>query len=459
MPDNETEVSRTPRAPFSVWLEEMKSIRAPQLLGLVGEVATIARTGARAPRNFLGLRANPFSTSSDPTSLVWTTRARKAFDDVAQSIESRRGLILLTGEAGTGKTTLINQLRGWLRKKSMPTAFIFNPLLDPDNFFRFALAEFGIRLDHFSPTNPLVRLQGWLLECYRAGETPVLIVDEAQSLSLPLLEALVLLVNLEMGQEKLIQIVLSGQPELNEKLKRPELRKLHQRIALRCATASFTDEEFRTFIESRLRSAGSDGNPVFSAEALDSIQLYSRKIPRVINLLCEHAVIDACAEQARPIPARIIEEVAHRFQYDSFRPVAPTTRPEPIPAESSISKVPEISEPPVSSASANEQLAARESALEVNVAPPPAVPSEQFVPQAAVPQEPRKTEATIRAAEPPRPSIPPSSAIQIGVNPPINKAADGILAAWKRSSESLLRWLKQPLRTTRQRGDLGTRRA
>jgi type II secretory pathway predicted ATPase ExeA len=170
-------------------------------------------------------------------------------------------------------------------------------------------------------------LNHWLLDRYRAGETAVLIIDEAQNLTFPVLEEVRLLTNLETSTDKLLQIVLSGQPELEDKLRLPQLRQLRQRIMLRCKTAAFTKEQTHEYIAERLHIAGADSQPIFTHEAMDVIYLYSLGIPRVINLLCEHALVNAYAEQRRPILPKTIEEVAHEFQLDEVEPIVPTPAP------------------------------------------------------------------------------------------------------------------------------------
>jgi type II secretory pathway predicted ATPase ExeA len=168
-----------------------------------------------------------------------------------------------------------------------------------------------------------MRLNQWLLDRYRAGETTVLIVDEAQNLTYPVLEEIRLLTNLETSTEKLLQIVLSGQPELEEKLKLPELRQLRQRIMLRCKTGPLSKEQTHDYIAQRLRIAGAGGELIFSPKAVETIHLYSLGIPRVVNLLCEHSLINAYVEQQRPIGPNIVEDVAHEFQLDEVGPTAP----------------------------------------------------------------------------------------------------------------------------------------
>ena len=224
---------------------------------------------------------------------------------------------------GTGKTTLLNRLLDWLHGQRVSTAFIFNSRLDVNQLFDFMMADFEIPCESREKSQVLLRLNQWLLERYRAGETAVLIVDEAQNLSLEVLEEIRLLTNLETSTEKLLQIVLTGQPELEEKLKLPQLRQLRQRITLRCRTAPLTLEETFGYIAERLRIAGANGEPIFSKEAIQTIQLYSRGIPRVVNLLCEHSLINAYVDHLRPVPAHLVEEVAREFQLDEIEPTAP----------------------------------------------------------------------------------------------------------------------------------------
>ena len=168
----------------------------------------------------------------------------------------------------------------------------------------------------------LLRLNEWLIERSRAGTIPVLIVDEAQGLSFELLEEIRLLLNLETASEKLLQIVLVGQPELEDKLKRPEMRQIRQRIALRCYTSPLTLAESRGYIADRLRIAGAQGDPIFASDAEEAVHFYSRGIPRVMNLLCEHALINAYVEHLNPVPAPMVEEAARDFLMDDFRPLS-----------------------------------------------------------------------------------------------------------------------------------------
>ncbi len=199
-------------------------------------------------KSFFGLKENPFNVNPDPRYLFLTKEAEEALSGLMYGVQNRKGFITLTGEVGTGKTTLINRLLDWLHQQRARTAFLFNSRMNTNQMFDFILAEFGISCDSQTKSQQLMRLNQWLLERYRAGETTVLIVDEAQNLTYPVLEEIRLLTNLETSTEKLLQIVLSGQQELEEKLMLPQLRQLRQRIMLRCKTTPLTKEQTHDYI-------------------------------------------------------------------------------------------------------------------------------------------------------------------------------------------------------------------
>jgi general secretion pathway protein A len=274
-------------------------------------------------KSFYGLKESPFNVNPDPRFLFLTKQIEEALTGLMYGIQTRKGFITLTGEVGTGKTTLINRLLDWLRNRRARTAFLFNSRMNSNQLFDFILAEFDIPCDSKSKSQQLMKLNHWLLDRYRTGETVVLIIDEAQNLTYPVLEEIRLLTNLETSTEKLLQIVLSGQPELEEKLKLPQLRQLRQRIMLRCKTSALSKEETQEYITERLKIAGASGDPIFSAPAVDAIHVYSLGIPRVVNLLCEHSLVNGFADQQRPIQSKIVEEVAQEFQLDEVEPIAP----------------------------------------------------------------------------------------------------------------------------------------
>ena len=274
-------------------------------------------------KSFYGLKENPFNVNPDPRFLFLTKQIEEALTGLMYGVQTRKGFITLTGEVGTGKTTLINRLLDWLHQRRARTAFLFNSRMNSNQLFDFILAEFDIPCDSKSKSQQLMKLNHWLLDRYRTGETVVLIIDEAQNLTYPVLEEIRMLTNLETSTDKLIQIVLSGQPELEEKLKLPQLRQLRQRIMLRCKTTPLSKEQTHQYVAERLKTAGALGELIFGAQAVDTVHLYSLGIPRVINLLCEHSLVNAFVEQQRPIQPNIVEDVAREFQLDEIEPVPP----------------------------------------------------------------------------------------------------------------------------------------
>ena len=284
-------------------------------------------------KSFFGLKKNPFNVNPDPSYLYLTSQTRRTLDELTYGIESRKGLMLLTGEAGTGKTTLVNHLLLWLDHQRARSAFIFNSHLDSEQLFDFIFSEFEIPVTPQAKANPLLAFNDWLLARYRARDLVVLIVDEGQGLPVHVLEEIRLLSNMELPNEKLLQIILVGQPELEAKLRRPDLRQLQQRIGLRCRTAPLTLEEVAGYIEDRLHTAGSGGNLIFEPGAVEAVHSYSGGIPRVINLLCENALINAYVEHTNVIPAALVAEAARELQFDTFRPMSPRLRTVGTPAD------------------------------------------------------------------------------------------------------------------------------
>ena len=275
-------------------------------------------------KTFFGLKENPFNVSPDPRYMFLTKEIEEALSGLMYGIQTRKGILTLIGEVGTGKTTLVNRLLDWLNTQRTKSAFLFNSRMNSSQLLDFVLAEFEIACDSRSKSQQLMKLNQWLVDRFRAGEIAVLIIDEAQNLTFPVLEEIRLLTNFETSTQKLLQIVLSGQQELDEKLKLPQLRQLRQRITIRSKTSPLTKEQTHAYINERLRIAGvmTNGEPIFSPQTVDTIHLYSLGVPRVVNLLCEHALINAYVEHQRTIQPKIVEDVAHEFQLDEVKPVA-----------------------------------------------------------------------------------------------------------------------------------------
>src|SRR5262250_224132 len=283
-------------------------------------------------KEFFGLRANPFNVNPDPRYLFLTRHTEEALACLTYGIQSRKGFVLLTGEVGTGKTTLINKLLEWLRAQQVPTAFIFNSRMNVPQFLDYMMADFGIPCDTRSKSQVLLRLYNWLLERYRAGDTAVLIVDEAQNLADEVLEEIRIMFNVETFTEKLLQIVLVGQTELEQKLKQPNLRQLRQRLTLRAKTHPLTLDETKAYIQQRLRIAGCNGQQIFEPEALATIHRYANGIPRVVNLICEHCLVSAFVDQQKMVTGTIVNAVARDFDLSDNNASAALIAPAPAPS-------------------------------------------------------------------------------------------------------------------------------
>jgi general secretion pathway protein A len=304
-------------------------------------------------RYFYGINDFPFGACPDPRFLYKMPHVQEALACLQYGIASRKGFVVMTGEVGTGKTTLLKSVLSSFTDRRVSTAFVFNPRLDTLDFLEFVLADFGI------PASPrgrqgmpqtksgmLMQLNRWLIDRFRNGELCAIVVDEAQNLSWELLEEIRLLTNLETSSEKLVQIVLSGQPELEEKLRDPSVRQLRQRISLWCRTRPLTAEETKAYVTNRLRIVGAT-QPIFSPDAVQLVHKYSNGIPRIINLICEHAMISAYVEQIKPIPPRIVESVCRELDLDSqpfvLSPMAIAGMPEePMPPPISNANIPAV---------------------------------------------------------------------------------------------------------------------
>jgi len=281
-------------------------------------------------QTFFKLSGSPFTMSPDPRFLYMMPQTREALAGLEYGIAQRKGFIVLTGEVGTGKTTLLRRALNSFDATRVRSAFIFNPRLEVLELLEFILADFGITPEHRTKAGMLIQLNRWLVERFRRKETCVIVIDEAQSLSSDLLEEVRLLTNLETSSEKLLQIILSGQPELEEKLSQPNLRQLRQRVSLWCRTGPISLDETGKYIAERLRIAGTL-EPLFKQDAVRSIHTVSRGIPRIINLLCEHALILAYAEHAPAVTPAMIDAVSRDLGLEnSFFKVAPANERSPL---------------------------------------------------------------------------------------------------------------------------------
>jgi general secretion pathway protein A len=258
-----------------------------------------------------GLSQAPFNITPDPSFLYLSPSHREGLAQLSYGIRARKGFVVLTGEVGTGKTTLIHALLNDLNGTAQ-TALIFNTIASPVELLRSVCEEFGL----IEPKRPLqdihdylVSLNEFLLESYRKGENCALIIDESQNLSAEVLESIRLLSNFETSKDKLLQILLVGQPELALRLNSPELRQLKQRVMLRHHLRALSLQESCEYVQNRLKVAGGD-QKLFTPNALESIYSYSGGIPRIVNVLCDNALLTGYALGRREINTGIIREVA-----------------------------------------------------------------------------------------------------------------------------------------------------
>ncbi|MCG8590289.1 MAG: AAA family ATPase [Proteobacteria bacterium] len=262
---------------------------------------------------YYNLLKPPFEMTPDPSFLYLGQSHREGLATLVYGVRSGKGFVLLTGEVGTGKTTLLHALLGQLDNETA-SAFIFNPRLEPLDFFRILFDEFGIGVECRTKAEYLLALNKYLIERLGKGQPTLLIIDEAQNLSPEMLEEVRLLSNLETSTSKLIQIMLVGQPELKELLERPELRQLRQRIALRHHLRPFEEAETVEYIEGRLRTAGYTGKGLFKRAALKEIFAVTGGTPRLVNSVCDGALLLGYGREMRVIDRDAIREVARDLE-------------------------------------------------------------------------------------------------------------------------------------------------
>ena len=240
---------------------------------------------------FFGFDVDPFRVNPDPRFLYFSESHREALATLVYAVKERKGFIVLTGEVGTGKTTVLNALMQKLDRK-VRSAYLCNSALSLEDFFAYLFEELGIEpVEPFRKAATLHRLNHFLIDRLRQGQQTLLLVDEAQNLSAELLEEIRLLSNLETPQSKLIQIILVGQPELADKLERPELRQLRQRIELRHTIRPLTGDEAAEYVKERMLIAGHESGDVFGISSLRAVARLSQGIPRVINVICDNALL------------------------------------------------------------------------------------------------------------------------------------------------------------------------
>ncbi len=361
--------------------------------------------------DYFGLTSQPFSVSPDPKFFYRSPSHREGLAQLTYGINARRGFVVLTGEVGTGKTTLIHSLLQQLENEHTHIAFIFNLITNPRDLLRSVCEDFGLTTVENGPRDLhdyLAVLNQFLLESYRKGDNVALVIDEAQNLSPEVLEGVRLLSNFETSQDKVLQILLVGQPELGARLNQPELRQLKQRVALRYHLTPLTLEECKEYIAQRLTIAG--GSPsIYPAKTMESVYAYSGGTPRLINILCDNGMLTAYALGKRSVEAAMIEEIAHDLNLGlaaKKKSAAPTVDTIPIKLWEAAPPVPakkdfEIDDVVVETepqAGAQREPAFPKPALSAKIAAHP-------VPHAAPPQEPPARAARAMAAD----TVPASS--------------------------------------------------
>ena len=264
---------------------------------------------------FYQLKKNPFEITPDPSFLFATEKHNEALATLYYGVRRHKGFVVLTGEVGTGKTLLLRCLLQILRLSDVHHAYVFNSRLGPMEFLQYVVADFGLPVSPNNKSELLLTLSRFVISRFKKRLTTVLVIDEAHHLTEDVLEEIRLLTNLETANQKLLQILLVGQPELDEKLDSINLRQLKQRIAVRAQLSPLEPEETAGYVRSRLQVAGNTTpDNVFPIETLMEIHRHSRGIPRLINTLCENALIHGYGRQTARITPAIIQEIAMDFR-------------------------------------------------------------------------------------------------------------------------------------------------
>ncbi len=277
--------------------------------------------------HFYQIKKNPFEITPDPSFLFSTKKHNSALATLYYGVKRHKGFVVLTGEVGTGKTLIVRCLLYLLKQSNVQYAYVFNSKLGPLEFLQYIVGDLRLPVSN-NKSELLLTLNRFAIDNYRKGHTTMLVVDEAHHLSKEVLEEIRLLTNLETANEKLLQILLVGQPELDDKLDSLDLRQLKQRIAVRYHIAPLEAEETAGYIRRRLQVAGNpDPRALFPIETVQAVHRHSQGIPRLINTICENALIEGYANQAAQITPRMIDEIAVDFRLNvvSAQPKTETT--------------------------------------------------------------------------------------------------------------------------------------
>jgi general secretion pathway protein A len=259
---------------------------------------------------FFGLQKLPFNLTPDPAFLFLPPKHREALAGLAYAVLERKGFVVLTGDAGTGKTTLLSSVLNRLPADRIRSSIILNPTLTPSEFLEIVLLDFGIADVPASKAQRLWKLQEFLLQTYRDKMVAVLVIDEAHKLSVEVLEEIRLLGNFEYGADKFLQILLLGQSELDDVLNRQDLRQFKQRIALRLYIDPLTAAEAEKYVCFRWAKAGGTTAPPFTPDALRGVVQWSHGIPRLINSICDTALLMAYGEESHSVGWNVVRDAA-----------------------------------------------------------------------------------------------------------------------------------------------------
>jgi general secretion pathway protein A len=254
--------------------------------------------------------------SPDPSFLFRSEQHEEALANLIYGVQTRKGFIALTGEVGTGKTTMLECLRDFLGAQQIAFASLFNSRLTVEQFFELLAYDFDLRCNRLSKTEVLLSLNNMLLERAAVGRTTVLIVDEAHNLEWDVLEEVRLLGNLENRRGKLLQIILAGQQELDRKLEAPEYRQLKQRIALRCTLRGLTPPETIEYVNSRMARAGLKNQTILATGLMEEIAHRTQGIPRLINAVCDNLLLTSFAMVSRVATLEMLDEVTDDMRLD-----------------------------------------------------------------------------------------------------------------------------------------------
>ena len=264
--------------------------------------------------NYYNLKKEPFKIAPDPEFLFLSPSHREALASIMYGVEQRKGFITITGEVGVGKTSVLRYYLEQVDKANLKAVYIFNPNLSFAGLMKAIFQKMGFDTKTEDPSEMVNNFHLILIDRYKQGRNMALIIDEAQNMPIETLENLRMLSNLETSKEKLVQIVLVGQPEFDETLKRKELRQLQQRISIKATISPLTNKECMEYVQYRMSKASLNGSKVFTQSAIKKIIAESQGIPRLINVLCDNALITGFGYQKKRINAGVAEEVIADFK-------------------------------------------------------------------------------------------------------------------------------------------------